>query len=65
MRLASGSVRSHQIITSFSDLGKGQAGASLEVNVVGVYESTESTKWFAAEEVGLSSLAKDISTVLR
>lgn len=42
--------------TSFSNLGKGQAGTPLQIDIVRVYKSAEGSKGFAGEEVDFSSL---------
>ena len=42
--------------TSFSNLGKRQAGASLQVYVLGVDEGAEGVEWLAGEEVCLRPL---------
>ena len=44
------------LLTSFGDLGKGQACASLQIDIVGEYESTEGSKGLAGKEICLSSL---------
>lgn len=43
-------------LTSLGDLGEGQAGTPLQVDVVGVHERTQGAKRVAGEEVGLGSL---------
>ena len=42
--------------TSFGDLGKGQAGAALQVDVLRIDKSAQGVEGLASEEVGLGSL---------
>lgn len=42
--------------TSFRYLGKGETGASLEINIIGVNEGAKGAKRFANEEVRLPAL---------
>lgn len=42
--------------TSFGDLGEGQTGTPLQVDVVGVNKSAEGSEGFAGEEICLSTL---------
>ena len=50
--------------TSLSDLGKGQASASLQVDVLAVHERAERVKRLAREEVGLLSLCRRVISIL-
>lgn len=44
------------IRTSLGDLGEGQTGASLQVDIVGVNESTQGPKRLSGEEVSFGAL---------
>lgn len=44
--------------TAFCDLGEGQTGASLQVDVVGVYERAQGPKRLSGEEVCFGALHK-------
>lgn len=50
-------------LTSFCNLGKCQACASLQIDVLRVYKGAERIKRFAREEVGLGTLDKVRSAV--
>jgi hypothetical protein len=44
--------------TSFGDLGKGQASASLEIDIIGIDKGTQGSQGFSGEEIGFSALSK-------
>lgn len=45
-----------RVHTTLRNLSKRQARASLQVDVLAVYECAQCIQWFAREEVGFSSL---------
>jgi hypothetical protein len=44
--------------TSFGDLGKGQASAPLEIDIIGIDEGTQGSQGFSGEEISFGTLSK-------
>lgn len=51
-----GSTYQHGQPTLFGDLCECEAGAALEVDIIGVYKGAQSSKGFATEKIGFASL---------
>lgn len=44
--------------TSFGDFGKGQARATLKIDIIGINKGAQGSQGFASEEIGFRTLSK-------